>query len=456
MGLVDEIASIVGADNVSNKPFVLWTYSKDASVVEGGIPSIVVLPKITEEVQAIMKLANGTKTPIFPRGSGTSLWGAVPTEGTIVIDMARMNEVIKIDEEVLTCVTKPGITFGELDAILNRSGYRFLVGPENSMSGTIGGHFASHGTGIGSATYGFQGECVLGLKVVLPDGQLLATGSSAHPFNPRHYTAYAFANDLTGLFCGSEGTLGTIVEIALKIERLPEAMEFLAFRFNTFESACEAAMILRRERIPLIQLSLRHNKFLDVVDPKGKPHDQIRGYFGIEGDRDLIGIYRRKLMKIAQKYGEYIGDEPSKAFWVDRWRTPGAIYTLGVRAMIPFLFPHGKEAGIICNKIVELCDALEEKYGLHVFFVGGFGVDRGWLLVSNITYDESDPTEWEKVKQAFREMQDKVYQLGVYPYRIGTYWSEYICKLGPYYDVLKRIKEALDPNHIMAPRILGL
>ena len=117
-------------------------------------------------------------------------------------------------------------------------------------------------------------------------------------------------------------------------------------------------MMVRRERIPLIQLSLRHNKFLDVVNPEGRPHDPIRGYFGIEGDRDLVRICREKLMKIVQKYGEYIGDEPSRAFWVDRYRTPGAIYTLGVRAFIPFLFPHGREAGILCNKIVELCDYL--------------------------------------------------------------------------------------------------
>jgi glycolate oxidase len=454
MELFQEIESIVGPNNVSNKAFVLWTYSKDASFVEGAIPSIVVMPKTIEEVQAVMKLANEAKTPVFPRGSGTSNWGAVPSKGAIVIDMAKMSEVIKIDEEVLTCVTQPGITFGQLDAVLRKSGYRFLVSPENSMSGTIGGHFASHGTGLGSATYGFQGDCVLGIKVVLPNGQLLATGSAAHPLHSRHYAPYAFANNLTGLFCGSEGTLGTIVEVALKIERLPEAMEFLAFKFNSFELGCEASMMVRRKRIPLIQLSLRHNKFLDVVNPEGRPHDPIRGYFGIEGDRDLVGIYREKLMKIVQNYGEYIGDEPSRAFWLDRYRTPGAIYTLGVRAFIPFLFPHGREAGILCNKIVELCDYLEEKYKLHVFFVGGFGVDRGWLLVVNITYDESNPAEWEKVKQAFEEMQDKVYQLGVYPYRIGTNWAKYIRTLGPYYDVIKRIKEALDPNHIMAPGIL--
>lgn len=100
MDLMRQIESIVGASNASNKIFDRWTYSKDASVVEGNIPGFVVMPKTVEEVQAIMKLANDTKTPVFPRGSGTSLWGAVPVEGAIVIDMAKINEVKKVDEEV--------------------------------------------------------------------------------------------------------------------------------------------------------------------------------------------------------------------------------------------------------------------------------------------------------------------------------------------------------------------
>lgn len=459
MDLARQIEPIVGANNVSNKPWIAWAYSKDASVVEGAVPSVVVMPKTTEEVQAIMKLANDTKTPVFPRGSGTALWGAVPVKGAIVIDTARLNHVKEIDDETLVCVTEPGITFGELDAILHKRGYRFLVAPENAQSGTIGGHFASHGTGTGSATYGYQGDCVLGLKVVLPNGELLATGSGLHPHKPRHFCRYAYANDLTGLFCGSEGTLGTIVEVALKIERLPEAMDWATFRFDDWESACEAGMMVRRARIPCLHLFMGNFAPLDILDPKGAPHDPIRTNFTIEGDRDCIGIHKKRLIDICQEYGEYLGEGPARNSWMERWRTMGVMFTLGVRAMIPYLVPFGKGAAVFCKDIDKASYELTEKYKeykLNVFFVAGFGVDRGWLFANNVIYDESDPIQHQKAREALREIQDRAYELGAVPYRVGTYWAKDMQELGLYYDVLKKVKDVLDPNHIMSPGVLGL
>jgi glycolate oxidase len=457
MDLLHQMESIVGADNVSDKPFVRWAYSRDASVVEGNVPGLVVMPKTIEEIQAIMKLANETKTPVFPRGSGTSLWGAVPVKGAIVIDTAKMIEVKKIDEEVLTCVIQPGITFGELDAVLNKKGYRFLVAPENALSGTVGGHFASHGSGTGSTIYGLQGDCVLGLKVVLPNGELLTTGSGLHPHLPRHYARYVFANDLTGLFCGSEGTLGTIVEVALKIEKVPEAMEFAVFKFDSFASAIEAGTKVRRARIPTLKMDLRGPKMLDAIDPKGKPHEPAVIVFAIEGDKDVVGIYKNKLVGIVEKYGEYMGDAAGKARWANRWRVSAAPLTLGVRIHFPVILPGGKDTIAFLDTMEKVCDELEERYKLiNVSMAGGFGAERGWLIGANIIYDESDPLQWQRAKQAAEEFQDKAYHMGACPYRIGTYWTKYMQQLGPYFDVLKKIKETLDPNHIMSPGVLGL
>ena len=178
--------------------------------------------------------------PVFPRGSGTSNWGAVPSKGAIVIDMAKMNEVIKIDEEVLTCVTQPNITFGQLDAVRRKSGYRFLVSPENSCLGQSADILHHMEQVLDQPPMGFRKIAYLVLKWFYQMDNCWQQGLHA-PFHSRHYAPYAFANNLAGLFCGSEGTLGTITwEVALKIERLPEAMEFLAFKFNSFESGCEA------------------------------------------------------------------------------------------------------------------------------------------------------------------------------------------------------------------------
>jgi hypothetical protein len=132
------------------------------------------------------------------------------------------------------------------------------------------------------------------------------------------------------------------------------------------------------------------------------------------------------------------------------------VFTFGVRIHLPVLHPGGKEAALFCKRAAALCDELDEKYKLLIFFAGGFSVDRYWLLGFNIIYDESDPIQWQKAKQAGEELQQKAYAWGAFPYRCGTYWNKELRQLGPYYDIIKKVKAMLDPNHIMAPGILGL
>ena len=134
----------------------------------------------------------------------------------------------------------------------------------------------------------------------------------------------------------------------------------------------------------------------------------------------------------------------------------GGNFTFGIRVHIPVLFPPGKEVPEFCKKIARVCDELEEKYSIPVFWVGGFMVDRGWLFGFNIIYDESNPEQWKQAKLAGEELMDIAYESGVVPYRVGTYWAKYIQQLGTYYEVLKQIKSVIDPNGIMSPGVLGL
>ncbi|MHA2323186.1 MAG: FAD-binding oxidoreductase, partial [Candidatus Thorarchaeota archaeon] len=211
------LENIVGTDFISDAQHVRWTYSKDFGIFPRHLPDIVIKPRTTPEIQAILQIANSEKIPIYIRGAGISYaGGVVPSAGGILLDLTRMNKILHIDRKSDSCTVECCAVIGMLMQELEKEGYILVA--------TVGGFLATSGVGSwGSALYGSIADLVLGLKVVLPNGDVVVTGSAGANLNANgQFTRYAGMPDLTGLFIGSEGTMGVITEIAFRIVPLPE------------------------------------------------------------------------------------------------------------------------------------------------------------------------------------------------------------------------------------------
>jgi len=213
----DKLTEILGPAQVADSLIDMISYSYDASD-HSQRPVAAVWPISTEQVSRILQLANQERFAVIPRGAGTGLAGAaVPVGGrkTVVMDLMRMNKILGIHVIDRQAIVQPGVVYAELEKELVKVGYFFPPDPASSMACTIGGNVATNAGGIRGAKYGTTRDYVLGLEVVLPSGNIMRTGSRC--------IKSSSGLDITRLFIGSEGVLGVITEIILKINPKPLA-----------------------------------------------------------------------------------------------------------------------------------------------------------------------------------------------------------------------------------------
>jgi glycolate oxidase len=210
----------------------LQTYECDGLTNFRVMPGAVVLPRTTEQVQAIVRICDKHCIPFVARGSGTGLsGGALPAQGGIVISFARMNRILEIDIPNQRVVVEPGVINSHVTDAVAAHGYFYAPDPSSQSVCTIGGNVAENAGGAHCLKYGFTTTHVLGMGVVLPNGDLVAFGSAAP--DPPGY-------DLTGVFVGSEGTLGVATKIILRIVKRPETVQVLLAAFDSIPAAAQA------------------------------------------------------------------------------------------------------------------------------------------------------------------------------------------------------------------------
>src|SRR3972149_326191 len=227
-----ELTALLGKGSVLFEPEELLVYESDGLVLFRALADFVVFPTSTEQVSAVVKLANREGLPFVARGAGTGLsGGCLPAEGGLVISLMRMNRVLEVDYDNQIAVVEPGLVNLHLSWAVGPKGFSAAPDPSSQQACTVGGNIANNSGGPHTLKYGVTVNHVLGLEVVLPDGEIMWLGGR---------TREAQGYDMAGLFVGSEGTFGIATKIVVRILKQPQAVKTVLAAFDSIEQASEA------------------------------------------------------------------------------------------------------------------------------------------------------------------------------------------------------------------------
>ncbi|MER5427699.1 FAD-linked oxidase C-terminal domain-containing protein [Streptomyces sp. NPDC002588] len=259
--LLGLLARDLPPDRLATDPRVLAAHAADRSgTPPEGLPLAVVHARRTEEVTVTLRHAHALRVPVVPRGAGTGLsGGATAGEGTLVLDLSRMDRIHELSAEDQLAVVGPGVVTADLDRAAAAHGLRYAPDPASAAWSTIGGNIATNAGGLRCAKYGVTRDSVLGLEAVLADGTVVRTGRRT----VKGVTGY----DLTALLTGSEGTLAVITSATLRLRPVPVATATVAAYFATFEAAAEASYAIGRAGVVPALAELVDGPVLEAVDP---------------------------------------------------------------------------------------------------------------------------------------------------------------------------------------------
>ncbi|MHA1771691.1 MAG: FAD-binding oxidoreductase [Candidatus Thorarchaeota archaeon] len=462
--IVDEIAAIVGEEYVSTRQDVLLTYSQSASTgFDGAMPDLVVKPGSTEEVAAIVKLANRYKIPVTPRSGGTSLQGEViPKYGGIVIELLRLKE-ITLFEDLRSVRVGAGVTFGQLDKFLNHHGLWVPVYPESSLSCTVAGNVVVNGAGPGSSKYGSIAEMVLGLTVVLPTGEIIKTGSEGNPNAPGPYLRYSFGPDITGLFIGSLGMFGIITTISVKTYKRMKFFDYNTYGFETAEQAERFIHELKQNDVNTLFMSLYEGQILDFfMEMLGEEYGIPKYDWPPYTVSLIIGHVRKDVMQsdaamareICENLDGFVINIPEfpRGEWEDRLRTfARASYAHGWHWRILYHHHTPMHWHYVIEKIWEGLD----KFGILGQTAGFATGHASFNFYPHLYFDPADKEDEEKVRAMHTWLAEQVFKVGAVPFKIAPYWFKDVPEMTDYLNLVKRMKKEMDPNNILNPHILG-
>ena len=449
------LIDIVGETNFTDSLIDLVSYSYDASEHDHR-PDAAVWPTNTEQVSGIIMLANKHKFPVTPRGAGTGLAGAaVPGSGGLVLDVCRMNKIIDIRIADRLVVVQPGVIYADLDNALLPSGFFFPPDPASSKVCTLGGNVATNAGGVRGAKYGVTRDYVLALEVVLPDGRIMKCGTSCMKSSS--------GLDLTRLFVGSEGTLGVITEITLKISPRPKAFTTgLAF-FNRLEDAGRAVSDIMHSGIIPSVLEILDENAIEVLRERTSvylPDANSMILVETDGYTEPDTAYQmEEIVKVFKKNSAIetrIASSTEES--EDLWKARKLIGSTAAQ-----LRPNNisEDVTVPLSRVPALLTGITEivrKYGFPFVIFGHAGDGN---LHPRIMYDRIDPVQLDMLGKAVDEMFELTCSLG------GTLTGEHGVGLAkaPYMglehdpvalDLMRSLKKFFDPNNILNPGKMSL
>lgn len=445
--VLKELEAIVGSANLFTAPEALIEYSHDATTREA-LPWAIAKPLTTRQVSDILALANREGIPVVPRGAGTGMsGGSVPIQGGIVLSLERMNKITEIDEDNFIAVVQPGVITGELQREVEARGLFYPPDPASHATCTLGGNVAECAGGLRAVKYGVTKDYVLGLEVVLPTGEVIQTGARTI----KSVAGY----DLTKLFIGSEGTLGIVTSIIVKLLPLPETVKTLSAFFPDVQSAATTVTKIIKNKIMPRALEFADRASLTAVETYLK-EDISAGAAAmliveVDGTADATEQEAQRIAEIMNQEGAMrvhraASDEEREHLWKARREISPALKTLKpVKLNEDIVVPR--------SRIPELLRAIGEISQRYGFLIASFGHAGDGNIHTNVMIEEADRA---RGKSAVREIFAATLRLGGSisgEHGIGLAKAEYLpMELGPEtISAMKRIKHALDPKNILNP-----
>jgi glycolate oxidase len=455
MKTIDEprLRDIVGEHNIKTDPSDLYIYGSDSSV-HHSMPWAVVRPETTLQVQKIMKYANEEIIPVIARGGGSGMCGqTVPIHGGIILDMKGMNKILEINLKDVYCRVEPGVVDDDLNLALKQYGVFYPPTPASSRIATIGGEIANNASGVRSVKYGATRDAVLGMKVVLPNGELVSLGARTR--------VEASGYQVHKLMVGSEGTLGIVVEATLSFVPIPEFRCMGIANFDTLKDAGQAiGSIMASGAIPSM-LELVDSVAIKAVNKTmNLGLKEVAAALIFEADgmvKEAVDYEINKMKAICEKHNgqdiraSYDPDERAKIF-------------LGRKKLFPALSKYddnlastslADDMAVPYSKMAQMAGKIHEIAEKNNIVMTAYGHCGSGCMHTKILMDTTKKDQWESAKKAISQVYEYVRSVngttsaehGIGLSKAESFKVEKADSLG----LLACIKKALDPNNILNP-----
>jgi len=454
-----KLAEILGKQNVSTEPIDIFAYTKDSTLIAfnwtlqgkiASLPDIITWPETVEQISEILKYANKEKIPVIPYAEGSGVvGGALAIRGGIIIDMKKFNKVLEINDKDLTVTAQTGINGMNLERFLNDKGYTTGHIPQSLYTSSLGGWIAHRAAGQFSTKYGKIEDIVMGMEIVLPQGDII---------NFKPIARASTGPQFDKLFIGGEGTLGIVTKATLKIWPYPEKRTLISYAFPTFEDSLEATrQILRQQIYPAVMRIYDADETFRHFGHLEKAKDKVMVVFVCEGIGRLVDLEEQITKETCEKNsGIECGEEPVEHWFETRFKVTDTSSTPTFQLVFDTI-----EIGFLWDKAADMyhsvIEATKKVKGMvmitaHVshFYPNGVGFYFTFAGVppKELTDLEFYQEVWDTV---IKTVEDCGGSFG-HHHGVGINRSKWMpVEWGKSFDTLKSIKKLLDPNNILNP-----
>lgn len=447
----EKIKTIVGANNFFDSEEEKRVYSFDATALFEKKPEAIVFPENEEQISEIVKLANQESFKIVPRGAGTGLsGGAVPVENCVVIVMTKWNKILEIDKNNLTASVQPGVVTGQFQKEVEKIGLFYPPDPGSMSVCTLGGNVSNNAGGLRGLKYGVTKNYVLGTEMILPNGELLKTGGK----NVKDTAGY----NLRDFIVGSEGTLGIITKILLKLIPKPtSSITMLAYFDRLLDSAKSVSEIIASNIIPCMMEFLDNTTINCIEDYTkiGLPRNsEAILLIEVDGRGSIVNEDAETIKNILKKNNASVVKTAETVIEANLLKTArrSAFSALARRKPTTIL----EDATVPRSELPIMIEKVSEAAKMYDLTFGDFGHAGDGNLHPTCLTDERDKNEIERAHKAFDFIFNEAIKLGgtiTGEHGTGLAKKKFLEKVAgiPGLNMMKQIKSVIDPNNVINP-----